>query len=150
MGHCPRASGARLRRINTEHIRPSGPTCGPSLSTHSERHREEKDLGFKSLWNSGIRRRADLDIRSLSKARHRQSRNCLTQSASCTFCVRFYTNLCAIPSTPTNRHRQHTRRAIILERLLPALRLRTEEIILRYEELSPFARFYRLLVFMKP
>jgi hypothetical protein len=119
-GHCPRASGARLRRTNTEHIRPSGPRCGPSQSTHSERHREEKDLGFKSLWNSEIQRRADLDIRSLSKARHRQSRNCLTQSASCTFCVRFYTNLCAIPnvlpSLSTAEPRRSPRKSLRLAR----------------------------------
>ena len=36
-----------------------------------------------------------------------------------------------------------------IERFLPALRLRTEEIIARCEELSPVPRFYRLLVVTK-
>ena len=36
-----------------------------------------------------------------------------------------------------------------IERCLPALRLRTEEIIARCEELSPVGRFDRLLVFTK-
>ena len=36
-----------------------------------------------------------------------------------------------------------------IERFLPAIRLRTEEIIARCEELSPVGSFYRLLVLTK-
>ena len=36
-----------------------------------------------------------------------------------------------------------------IERFLPAIGLRTEEIIARREELSPVRRFYRLLVLTK-